>query len=401
VLDDVKKFDAAFFGMSPREASVMDPTHRFFLEVVWEALENSGNTGLHEEGSVGVFAGAGGPFYLMHNVRTNDKIMAEVGEFLARHTGNDMNFLATRASYELDLRGPSMNIQTACSSALVALHQARESLLRGECDMALAGGSTINVPLDHGYHYSEGEILSPDGHCRPFDHRSAGTVFGSGTGCLVVKRLDDALDDGDTIHAVVKGSAINNDGALKVGYLAPGVERQVDVIVSALESGQIEAESISYVETHGTGTSVGDPIELMALSEALSKTSTKKQFCGVGSVKSNIGHLGEAAATASLIKVIQSFKHKALAPTLGFERPNPRFDLADSPLYVVDKLKPWTSDRPLRAGITALGAGGTNCHVILEEPPAPLPGEGGRDAQLIVLSAKTRTALDQMCLNLA
>jgi acyl transferase domain-containing protein len=401
VLEDVKKFDAAFFGMSPREASVMDPGHRFFLELTWEALENSGNTGLHEEGTVGVFAGAGGPTYLMNNVRLNDKIMAEIGEFLARHTGNDMNFLATRASYEMDLRGPSLNVQTACSSALVALHQARLSLLQGECDIALAGGSTINVPLGRGYHYNEGEILSPDGHCRPFDHRSAGTVFGNGAGCIVVKRLEDALDNGDTILAVVKGSAVNNDGALKVGYLAPGVERQVDVIECALDSGKIEADSISYVETHGTGTSVGDPIELTALAEAFSKRSDRKQFCGVGSVKSNIGHLGEAAAAASLIKVIQSFKYKALAPTLGFERPNPRFDLEDSPLYVVDRLTPWKSEQPLRAGITALGAGGTNCHVILEEPPAPLKGEGGRDAQLIVLSAKTRTALDQICLNLA
>lgn len=401
VLDDIKKFDAAFFGMSPREASIMDPTHRFFLEVAWEALEHSGNTGLHDEGSVGVFAGAGGPFYLMNNVRTNATVMAEVGEFLARHTGNDMNFLATRVSYELDLRGPSMNVQTACSSALVAVHQARLSLLRSECDLALAGGSTINVPMGQGYQYHDGEILSPDGHCRPFDHRSAGTVFGSGTGCIVLKRLADALDNGDTIYAVLKGSAINNDGALKVGYLAPGVERQVDVIGAALDESQVPADSISYVETHGTGTSVGDPIELMALSEAFSKRSNKTQFCGVGSVKSNIGHLGEAAATASLIKVIQCFQHKKLVPTLGFEKPNPRLELDNSPLYVVDRVRPWVSEGPLRAGITALGAGGTNCHVILEEPPAPLAGEGEREVQLLVMSARTRSALDRICSNLA
>lgn len=401
VLEGIDKFDAAFFGMSPREASIMDPAHRFFLEVAWEALEHSGNTGLHEEGTVGVFAASGAPYYYMDHVRTNPILMNQVGEFLARHTGNDMNFLATRASYQLDLRGPSVNIQTACSSALAALHYARVALLRGECDLALAGASTILVPPNQGYKYQEGEILSPDGHCRPFDHRSAGTVFGSGTGCFVLKRLSDALDQGDTIYAVVKGTALNNDGALKVGYLAPGVEKQVEVVRAALAEAKIPADSLCYVETHGTGTSVGDPIELTALREALSTSTNKRGFCGVGSVKSNIGHLGEAAATASLAKVIMAMRYKEMPATLGFERPNPQLELDSGPLYIVDRLQRLPATGPVRCGINALGAGGTNVHAILEEPPPPLVGEGARRTQLLILSAKTRNALDRQCERLA
>lgn len=406
VLDDIDKFDAAFFGISPRDASVMDPAHRLFLEVAWQALENSGNTGLATEGRVGVFAGSGAPLYWMNNIRSHREITESMGEFLVRHTGNDMNFLATRASYDLDLRGPSINVQTACSSALVAVHLARQSLLANECDMALIGGSTIVLPMAHGYHFKEGEILSPDGHCRPFDHRSAGTVFGSGSACVVLKRLKDALDNGDTIVAVVKGSAVNNDGAAKAGFLAPGVDGQADVVEAALKSARIDARTISYVEGHGTGTSIGDPIELTALEQAFSSQTQDKQFCGIGSVKSNIGHLGEAAGAASLIKVALALQHRVLPPTLGYELPNPRFAMDDSPFHVIAKCTPWNpsdsnASKPLRAGITALGAGGTNCHLVLEEPPPPLPGEGGRDRYLFVLSAQTKTALDQMSRNLA
>jgi acyl transferase domain-containing protein/thioesterase domain-containing protein len=401
VLDDIDKFDAAFFGLSPRDASVMDPAHRFFLEVAWEALEHSGNTGLPREGRVGVFAGSGAPLYWMNNVATHREIVESMGEFLVRHTGNDMNFLATRASYDLDLRGPSINVQTACSSALVAAHLARQSLLAGECDLALIGGSTILVPQGQGYHYKEGEILSPDGHCRPFDHRSAGTVFGSGSACLVLKRLDDALDNGDTIHAVIKGSAVNNDGAMKVGFLAPGVDGQAEVITQALKQAGVSARSVGYVEAHGTGTSVGDPIELTALEQAFAAQTHDRQFCGIGSVKSNIGHLGEAAAAASLIKVALSLKHRTLPPSLGYERPNPRFAMEDSPFFVNASLRHWDSPEPLIAGITALGAGGTNCHVVLAEPPPVLQGEGGRGCQLFVLSAKSKPALDRMSERLA
>ncbi|MBP6688344.1 MAG: SDR family NAD(P)-dependent oxidoreductase [Hyphomonadaceae bacterium] len=401
VLDDVDKFDASFFGFSPRDASVMDPTHRLFLEVAWQAVEHAGYTALPEEGAVGVFAGAGAPLYMIENVRTNPDLMRSMGEFLVRHTGNDMNFLATRVSYEMDLRGPSMNVQTACSSALVSLHMACQSLARGECTMALAGGSTVLFPREHGYLFKEGEILSPDGHCRPFDAKSAGTVFGSGAGVVVLKRLSDALDDGDTIHAVVKGSAINNDGAVKVGYLAPGVEGQAAVIASALAAANVSADSISYIETHGTGTLVGDPIEVEALNEAFRARTHRRHFCAIGSVKSNIGHLGEAAAAASLIKAVMALKHRQLPPSLGYETPNPAIDFENSPFFVNVALREWRGDGPLRCGVTALGAGGTNCHVILEEAPQLIQGEGERSQQLLILSAKTKTALDQASDNLA
>lgn len=401
LLSDVDKFDAGFFGFNPREASVMDPAHRVFLEIAWAAFENAGYTALPEGGKVGVFATAGAPDYYVENVRTHPEIMGSMGDFLVRHTGNDMNFLATRVSYEMDLRGPSMNVQTACSSALVALHMAAQSLRQGECDMALIGGATILFPQGQGYMYRDGEILSPDGHCRPFDAKSAGTVFGSGAGALIVKRLDDALDDGDTIHAVVKGSAINNDGALKVGYLAPGVDGQANVITDALKAANVPGESITYIETHGTGTLVGDPIEVEALNEAYGQHTDKTGYCGIGSVKSNIGHLGETAAAASLIKAIMALKHRQMPPSLGFETPNPAMNLEHSPFYVNNDLKDWTADGPLRCGVTALGAGGTNCHVILEEAPEALPGEDARDKQLLVLSAKSAEALNEASLQLA
>jgi acyl transferase domain-containing protein/thioesterase domain-containing protein/NAD(P)-dependent dehydrogenase (short-subunit alcohol dehydrogenase family) len=401
VLDDIDKFDASFFGFSPRDASVMDPAQRFFLEVAWQALEHAGYTGLPGESTVGVFAGSGAPLYMIENLRTNPELMRSMGEFLVRHTGNDMNFLATRVSYEMDLRGPSINVQTACSSALVSVHMACQSLLRGECNLALAGGSTILVPMGQGYDYHEGEILSPDGHCRPFDANSAGTVFGSGTGCVVLKRLKEALDDGDTIHAVIKGSALNNDGSHKVGYLAPSVDGQADVIDAALRAADVAAETISYVETHGTGTLVGDPIEVEALRQAFMRHTDKKQFCAIGSVKSNIGHLGEAAGIASLIKAVMALKHRTLPPSLGYESPNPQIDFLESPFFVNTKLSPWRAAGPLRCGVTALGAGGTNCHIVLEQPPEPIEGEGGRAQQLLVLSAKSRSALDQASENLA
>ncbi|MET0343807.1 MAG: SDR family NAD(P)-dependent oxidoreductase [Polyangiales bacterium] len=400
---DIDKFDARFFGFSPRDASVMDPAHRMFLELAWEAFEKAGYTALPDEGVVGVFASAGAPLYMQENVRTNPDLMRSMGEFLVRHTGNDMNFLATRVSYEMDLRGPSMNVQTACSSALVSLHMACQSLERGECTLALAGGATILIPHGRGYHYKDGEIMSPDGHCRPFDAKSAGTVFGSGAGCVVLKRLSDALDDGDTIHAVIKGSAINNDGSVKVGYLAPGVDGQAAVIDAALKRAGLTPEDISYIETHGTGTLVGDPIEVEALNQAFGRHTQKRGFCAIGSVKSNVGHLGEAAGIASLIKAVMALKHRKLPPSLGYETPNPQIDFENSPFFVNATLRDWKpeGDRPLRCGVTALGAGGTNCHVILEEPPEPLEGEGARAKQLLVLSAKTRTALDQASENLA
>ena len=396
LLEDIDKFDAAYFGLSPREASVMDPAHRFFLEVAHHALEHAGYAGQVPEAAVGVFASSGAPTYLLENLRNNPELMRSVGAFLVRHTGNDMNFLATRASYALDLRGPSLNVQTACSSSLVAVHLACQSLARGECELAIAGGSTIVLPMGHGYVYAEGEVLSPDGQCRPFDADAAGTVFGSGTGCVVLKLLDRALDDGDTIHAVIRGSAINNDGALKVGYLAPGVEGQAAAIRGALAAGGIDARSVSYVEAHGTGTRVGDPIEVAALAQAFGPRPAAGAYCALGSVKSNIGHLGEAAGIASLIKAVLALSHRELPPTLGFRAPNPELALSETPFFVQAALTPWRAAEPLRCGVGALGVGGTNCHVILEQAPAPLPGEGARSLSLLMLSAKRPEALAQL-----
>jgi acyl transferase domain-containing protein len=380
----------------------MDPQHRILLEVGWEAMENAGRDPEMFSGSIGVFATCGMNSYMMRNLLPNRRIMETVGEWLVRHTGNDMNFLATRLSYELNLKGPSMNVQTACSSALVAIHQASQSLLSGECDMAMAGGCTLSFPLRRGYFYKPGEILSPDGHCRPFDARAAGTVFGSGAGMVVLRRLSDALDGGDHIQAVILGSAVNNDGSMKVGYLAPSVEGQAKAVTEALAASGVDPESISFVEAHGTGTHVGDPIEVAALTQAYRRFTRKKGFCALGSVKSNIGHLGEAAGAAGFIKTVLSLKNRQIPPTLHFERPNPEIEFGDSPFFVNTKTVDWTSaGMPRRAGVTALGAGGTNCHVVVEEAPSARPSEASLPWQLLTLSAVNPAALDAATANLA
>lgn len=318
LLDDVPGFDALFFGLSPRDASIMDPQHRHFLECAWEALEDAGH-GPHEfDGSIGVFAGSGMNTYLLHNLLANRRLLESAGLFQLKQTGNDKDVLATRVSYQLDLRGPSVNVQTACSTSLVAVHMACQSLLNHECDMALAGGVTIEIPHGQGYTYREGEILSRDGHCRSFDAASSGTVFGSGLGIVVLRRSDDALADRDHIHALILGSAINNDGARKVGYLAPSVEGQAEVIGEALEFAGVSADDISYVEAHGTGTVVGDPIEVRALTQAFRNSTTHKGYCGIGSLKSNVGHLDAAAGVGGLIKTVLSLEHAQLLPTLHF-----------------------------------------------------------------------------------
>jgi len=402
VLADVEMFDAAFFGWSPRDAAITDPQHRLFLETAWEAFEDAGyDVGTHP-GPVGVFASCGMNSYMMYHLVTNPEVMESVGEWLVRHTGNDANFLATRVSYELNLKGPSMTVQTACSSSLVGIHAACQSLLNGECDMALAGGATLVLP-QKGYLFKEGEILSPDGHCRPFDALSAGTVFGSGAGCVVLKRLADAVADGDRILAVIKGSAVNNDGSQKVGYLAPSVEGQTNAIAEALALTGIDPATISYVEAHGTGTSIGDPIEVTALTQAYGARTDKKGFCGLGSLKSNIGHLGEAAGVASLIKTVLALQHRQLPPTLHYQRPNPEIDFAVGPFFVNAKLTEWKTagGAPRRAAVTGLGAGGTNVHTILEEAPPEALSGASRDWQLVLLSAKTATALESATTNLA
>ena len=403
-LADFEKFDAEFFGFSPKEAAIMDPQHRQFLECAWEALEDSTRPPNSLHGPVGVFAGCGMGSYFYFNVCSHRSLVEKSGMFLLRHTGNDKDFLATRVSYLFDLHGPSVNVQTACSTSLVAVHFACQSLLSGECDMAIAGGVTIELPQGRGYLYQDGEILSTDGHCRAFDHRASGTVIGSGVGAVVLRPLHRAIADGDPIHAVIKATAINNDGASKAGYLAPSVTGQAEAIVEAQMLAGVEADSIGYVECHGTGTYLGDPIEIEALTQAFRQTTDKRGFCRVGSVKSNIGHLDTAAGVVSLIKAALAVKHAQIPPTLGFEQPNPAIDFTTSPFVVNDRLTPWPSSQmPRRAGVNSLGVGGTNAHAIVEEPPRENAGAPRRDVgpQVLTISAKSRPALSAAVSDLA
>ena len=403
-LADIDMFDAAFFGLSPRDAAVFDPQHRLFLECAWEAFENAGYVGERLDGPVGVYASSGAPEYFMLNLLRNRQTMESVGAWLVRHNGNDPNFLATRVSYELNLNGPSMSVQSACSSSLLAVHMACQSLLSGESDMALAGGATVYVEQNKGYFYKQGEILSPDGCCRPFDADAAGTVMSSAVGCVLLRRLEDAIRDGDRVLAIVRGSAVNNDGSQKVGYLAPSVTGQTRVVSEALAMAGVEPDDVSYVEAHGTGTPIGDPIEVTALTQAFRASTEAKQYCAIGSIKSNIGHSGEAAGICGFIKTVLALQHREIPPTLHFETPNPQVDLANSPFFVNADLRQWITPpgRPRIAGVTGLGAGGTNVHVLLEEAPTPSPSEASaRDYQLLTLSAKTPGALETATRELA
>jgi acyl transferase domain-containing protein/thioesterase domain-containing protein/acyl carrier protein len=402
VLENVPAFDASFFGLSPRDASIMDPQHRHFLECAWEALEDAGHPPRQFDGSVGVFAGSGMNTYLIHNLLANRRLVETAGLFQLKQTGNDKDVLATRVSYQFDLRGPSVNVQTACSTSLVAIHLACQSLLNYECDLALAGGVTIEIPNGLGYIYREGEILSRDGHCRPFDAGSSGTVFASGLGIVVLRRLDDALNEHDQIRAVILGSAINNDGARKVGYLAPSIDGQAEVIAEALSYAGINAQDISYVETHGTGTIVGDPIEVRALTKAFRATTTNIGYCGIGSLKSNLGHLDAAAGVAGLIKTVLALEHSQLPPSLHFKKLNPHIELEGSPFYVNNKLADWAAKgSTLRAGVTSLGIGGTNAHVVLEKAPEAKLSRQLPPYHLLTISAKSEAAAERASNNLA
>ncbi|MBX3272370.1 MAG: SDR family NAD(P)-dependent oxidoreductase [Sandaracinaceae bacterium] len=403
-LDDMELFDGEFFGFSPKESAIMDPQHRHFLECCWEALESAGHPPERFEGPIGVFAGCGMGSYFYFNLCTRPELVRDVGMFLLRHTGNDKDFLSTRVSYLFDLRGPAVGIQTACSTSLVAVHVAAQSLLARECDLALAGGVTVLLPHRQGYHYEEGEILSPDGHCHAFDHRAQGTVFGSGAGVVALRRLEDALDDGDVIHAVIRGSAINNDGSTKVNYLAPSVDGQATCMVEAFGVGQIDPRTIGYVECHGTGTYLGDPIEIEALTQAFRTGTQDRGFCRIGSVKTNIGHLDTAAGVASLIKATLALENATFPPSLGYEKPNATIDFASSPFVVNDRATPWPapSEHPRRAGVNSLGVGGTNGFVVLQEPPGLAPGdEPTRRFSLLMISAKSGPSLDGNTANLA
>jgi len=395
-LDGFKNFDAEFFGFSPKEAAILDPQHRQFLEVSWEAFENAGHVPENFDGPIGVFGGCGMGSYFYFNICSNRDLVDNTGMFLLRHTGNDKDFMVTRLSHVLDLKGPSINVQTACSTSLVATHYACQSLLNGECDMALAGGVTIELPHERGYVYKEGEILSPDGHCHAFDHRAQGTVFGSGAGVVVLRRLEDAIRDGDHIWAVIKGTAVNNDGAAKAGYLAPSVDGQAAAIADAHALSDVTADTIDYVECHGTGTYLGDPIEVAALTQAFSETTAETGFCRIGSVKTNIGHLDTAAGVASLIKASMGLHHREMPPSLGYEAPNPAIDFDGSPFRVNDSLRDWTSHKgPRRAGVNSLGVGGTNAHAVLEEAPARAASEDSDfPFQILTLSGRNKAALD-------
>ena len=395
ILNDVDKFDTAFFAFSPKEAILMDPQQRFFLEVGWEAFEDAGYHPPAYEGKVGVYAGSGGVMtsYLMkhqgHAALSSDTAGVP-------HIGNDKDFLSTRVSYKLNLTGPSVTIQTACSTSLVAVHLACQSLLSGECDMALAGASTIRVPHLSGYWVEKGNIYSMDGHCRAFDAAGQGTIFGSGVAAVLLKNLEDAVADRDPIYAVIKGTAINNDGGIKVSYAAPSADGQTRAMTEALSRAEVLPDTIGYVECHATGTRVGDPEEIQALTQTFRTQTTKTQFCAIGSVKTNIGHPEQTAGLAGLIKTALSLKHQRIPPSLHFVTPNPAIDFAQSPFYVNTTLRDWPAGpNPRRAAVNSLGIGGTNAFAVLEEPPdaEPMPSDVDRQMHLCCLSAKNESAL--------
>lgn len=398
IMADIDLFDASFFGYTPLEAEHMDPQTRVFHQCVWHALEDSAYDPEDYDGSIGLYAGATNSFRWEVMALFNPGSRNLGG--MAVNQLNDKDHMNTRISYKLNLNGPSFSLATQCSTSLVAVHLACQGLLGGECDMALAGGVSISIPHHVGYPYREGMILSPDGHCRPFDERARGTIFGNGAALVVLKRVEDAVEDGDNIYALVKGSAINNDGGNRAGYTAPGVDGQASVIQTALQVAQVESESIGYVEAHGTGTELGDPIEIEALNLAFD--TEKKGFCRIGSVKSNTGHLDNAAGIAGLIKAVLCLRHKIIPPTIHFYNPNPRIDFENSPFRVNNSLYQWQDNgSPRRAGVSSFGIGGTNAHAILEEAPLlPQPAVEEAIPKLIILSARTQWSLDQATIKL-
>ncbi|HWS56671.1 MAG TPA: polyketide synthase, partial [Pyrinomonadaceae bacterium] len=382
-LDGADLFDAPFFGYTPREAEVMDPQHRLLLECAWEAMEHAGYSPDAGEGVVGIFAGAGAPTYLLNNILANPEAAEAAGNSQIS-MGNGADFLTTRVSYNLNLKGPSYVVNCACSTSLVAIHHACQSILGGECDMALAGGASINSRQRFGYLYKEGGISSPDGHCRAFDADARGTVGGNGVAVVVLKSLAAALADGDYVHAVIKGSAVNNDGSRKIGFTAPSVEGQAAVIAEALAMAGVEPETVTYVEAHGTGTPLGDPIEIAALTKAFRAGTARKGFCAVGSLKTNVGHLDTAAGAAGVIKTALALRHGLIPPSLHYRAPNPRIDFANSPFYVNAALAEWgRGETPRRAGVSSFGVGGTNAHAVLEEAPPRAASGPARSWQLL------------------
>lgn len=404
VIDDPTGFDAGYFKYGAHEAALIDPQQRLFLECAVAALEHAGCDPARYPGAIGVFGGVGTNTY-QHGLweKHKEELRASIAFEVLFMGGNDSDFLTTRVSYKLGLNGPSVTTQTACSSSLVAVHMACQSLLAGETDVALAGGSSVlRSYFKCGYRYEPGSIASPDGHCRPFDADAHGTNFGDGAGLVVLKRLDEAMRDGDTVHAVIRGSAINNDGSGKVGYNAPSVDGQAAAISEALAVSDVAADTIGYVEAHGTATELGDPVEVAALTKAFRAETPAAGFCALGSVKSNIGHLGAASGIAGLIKTILMCKHGVMAPTLHFRKPNPNIAFADSPFFVAAKTASWeATGHPRRAGVSSFGVGGTNAHVVVEAPPAAVPHPTRRTWHVLPLSAASPAALQCMSEDLA
>lgn len=400
-------FDARFFGIFPKEAQVMDPQHRIMIECCWHALEDAGYQPDNLSVPVGLFAGCYMDTYVLASLATNPQLLESLansfhGGDLQTELGNDKDYLVTRVSYLLNLRGPAMTVQTACSTSLVAIAQACQSLSLRQCDMALAGGVTLKLPQNRGYLYADGGMVSPDGVCRTFDAKARGTVFGEGAGVVVLKRLDDALADGDDIYAVIKGWGLNNDGRAKLGYTAPSTDGQYQAISLAHQMAGITADSISYMEAHGTGTALGDPIEVDALTRAFRLTTNEKQYCAIGSLKTNIGHLDVAAGVSGLIKVCLSMRNELIPPSLQFEAPNPNIDFENSPFFVNAQLRPWKrTDQVRRAGLSSFGVGGTNAHAVIEESPVVRMFPDTRSSRLFPLSARSPEALQVICHQLA
>ncbi|MFD6226122.1 SDR family NAD(P)-dependent oxidoreductase [Streptomyces sp. NPDC060232] len=402
VIPDVELFDTALFGMTPAEAEMIDPQHRLFLQHCYAALEDAGYDPARFPGLISVYGGAAINTYLQNHVLPNVD-QTRTPDHFAVMVGNDKDYLATRVAYKLDLKGSAYSVQTACSTSLVAIHLACQGLVNGECDMALAGGVTVKLPQTKGYLFEEGAILSADGVVRTFDAAASGTVLGNGVGVLVLKPLAAALAAGDTIHAVIKGTATNNDGALKVSYAAPGKEGQAAVIAEAHAVAGVAAETIGYVEAHGTATRLGDPVEVSALTQAFRAATDRTGFCRIGSVKSNVGHLDAAAGVAGVIKTALMLRHRTYVPTAHFRTPNPQIDFEQSPFRVAADHVSWDTEYgvPRRAGVSSFGIGGTNAHAVLEEAPQQEPTDPSRPNRLLVLSAKTPTALAAACSNLA
>jgi amino acid adenylation domain-containing protein len=402
VLEDVEFFDAAFFGINPREAEIMDPQQRLFLETCWEALERGGYPPDSFPGAIGVFGGMYNATYYQRHVVTRPDLIEKVGVFQTM-VANEKDYVATRVAHKLNLTGPAISVHTACSTSLVAICQAFDSLRSGHCDLALAGGAAVTCPPRSGYLYQEGGMLSVDGHTRAFDADAQGTVFSDGVAVVLLKRLQDAVADRDTIYAVIRGAAVNNDGALKASFTAPSVVGQATVIATAQAVAGIDPRTISYVETHGTATPLGDPIEVEGLTRAFRAKTQDTGFCAIGSVKSNVGHLVIAAGAAGLIKTALALTEKRIPPSLHYRAPNPKIDFSVTPFYVNTRLADWPAGpTPRRAGVSAFGVGGTNAHVVVEEaPPSAPPAELARSRHLLVLSARSKSALDRACANLA